>query len=599
MEEKAKMGERVGAYWKQQHSDIIRNEKANVEVDNRTSIQVEGMVDKRTKELELQHRAEGNWFQPEVGEQPTYFQSRMVWDVTKGEEQMSPTTDHQMVWDLTSNCYQELPVQQASPYLPAYHQLYPCPPPEQLEDSVTLAPTALPLVNLFGGVFMEFVDTLYTSTLVQYVCERTAPSEHRMAAEVLARSNLNPNAKEFNPSQDLSPQGEKLFVGGIKGRTEGEEGEVYSEEDVKLKEELKVRCSSANDPEGDVKSSSQVEIHTVPLEAPCDNSACDIAFEGEEEYEETEVMGEGVEEQENKIRKSEDGHCEETVWGNEEVNDASKEEHEECVRTNEGSEEEDDANEESETEDDANEESGGTDCEERGEADYEESDDWWDSDEEPCTPSQQIDPAEFEDLFCCPLSLTSLHPTKQTASSSSSSSSTTSTFNGHSSSPPPPSPSPPSSFTSVATISLAAAAPTKADTRLEIVNRAFNEKYSTATREDQEGGKSKSAKVHFSDEATWQVIEEPEELADDLCEARCSDLEQRRADRERMERLLGPVLTAVHRRRMYCKIYGELEEERCVQANLEERQDQSNLEEEYQDNLEEEQQVQEDLEEEL
>merc|ERR1719239_1967991 len=167
--------------------------------------------------------------------------------------------------------------------------------------------------------------------------------------------------------------------------------------------------------------------------------------------------------------------------------------------------------------------------------------------------------------------------------------------------PPPPSasPSPPSSFTSVATISLAAAAPTKADTRPEIVNRVFNEKYSTATREDQEGSKSKSAKVHFSDKATWQVIEEPEELADDLCEARCSDLEQRRADRERMERLLGPVLTPVHRRRMYCKIYGELEKERCVQANLEERQDQSNLKEEYQDNLEEGHQVQEDLEEEL
>ena len=28
-----------------------------------------------------------------------------------------------------------------------------------------------------------------------------------------------------------------------------------------------------------------------------------------------------------------------------------------------------------------------------------------------------------------------------------------------------------------------------------------------------------------------QVIEEPEDLAEDLCEARCSDLEQRRADR--------------------------------------------------------------------
>ena len=27
------------------------------------------------------------------------------------------------------------------------------------------------------------------------------------------------------------------------------------------------------------------------------------------------------------------------------------------------------------------------------------TDDWWDSDEEPCTPSQQIDPAEFEVRF--------------------------------------------------------------------------------------------------------------------------------------------------------------------------------------------------------
>jgi len=570
---KNKMGESVGTYWKKNSSDIIRNEKANVELDSRKSIPLEGKVDsRRTKELESQHRAEGNWFQPEVDEQPTFYQSRMVWDVTKGEEQM----DHQMVWDLTSNCYQELPVQQVSPYLPAYHQLYPCPlAAQQLEEEedsvVTLAPTALPLdLNLFGGVFMEFVDTLYTSTLVQYVCERTAPSEHRMAAEVLARSNLNPNAKEFNPSQDLSPQSEKLFVGGIMERTEGE---VHSEEDVKLSEELKARCSSANElVKGDMKSSSQIGIHTVPSEAPCDNSACDIVFEGE-------------------------------------VNDASKEEYEQCVRTNEGSAKEDDANEERETEDDAHEESGeadGADYEETSgadyeesrkaddaneesleadyeenleagdaheenlEADYEESEDWWDSDEEPCTPSQEIDPAEFEDLFCCPLSLTSLHPTKQT----------TSTFskNGNSLPPSPPSPSPPSSsFTSVATISLAAAAPTKAETRLEIVNRAFNEKYSTTTSKCIK--KSNSAKVHFSDEATWQVIEEPEELADDLCEARCSDLEQRRADRERMERLLGPVLTPVHRRRMYCKIYGDLEEERwdnleeeCyIQPHLEER----------------------------
>ena len=41
-------------------------------------------------------------------------------------------------------------------------------------------------------------------------------------------------------------------------------------------------------------------------------------------------------------------------------------------------------------------------------------------------------------------------------------------------------------------------------------------------------------------------------------------------DRERMERLLGPVLTAVHRRRMYCKIYGDLVEEQKFPEHLEE-----------------------------
>ena len=43
-------------------------------------------------------------------------------------------------------------------------------------------------------------------------------------------------------------------------------------------------------------------------------------------------------------------------------------------------------------------------------------------------------------------------------------------------------------------------------------------------------------------------------------------------DRERMERLLGPVLTAVHRRRMYCKIYGDLVEEQQAQEEFVEEQ---------------------------
>merc|ERR1719507_2125263 len=247
----------------------------------------------------------------------------MVWDVTKGDEQMmEQTANHQMVWDLTNNCYQELPVQQVSSYPPpAYHQIYPC-PAEELDDSVTLAPTALPLVDLFGGVFMEFVDTLYTSTLVQYVCERTAPSEHRMAAEVLARSNLNPNAKEFNPSQDLDLSKQELEADSVKKSELNPEGEtlsgersgreMHSQDGVRVnEEELKEICPNEPKGEGDlVKSSPQIEIHKVPLEAPCDNSACDIAFEenGEEE-------DEGRELEEDEGRELEEGHhCEEIAW---------------------------------------------------------------------------------------------------------------------------------------------------------------------------------------------------------------------------------------------------------------------------------------------
>jgi len=303
----------------------------------------------------------------------------------------------------------------------------------------------------------------------------------------------------------------------------------------------------------------------VPLEAPCDNSACDIAFEENGEEKEK-----GKEEDEG--REVEEGQCEEAAWGHQEENAPSKEEHEERVRANEESAKAEEAHEES------FERGLEGDLEGDLEGEDEESEDWWDSDEEPCTPSQEIDPAEFEDLFCCPLSLTSLHPTKHTTPSNSSSPSSISSSSTTIGSSAPP---PPSSFTSVATISLAAAAPTKADTKLETINRAFNEKYSeaaTAAAAAANGAKSKHAKVHFSEEATWQVIEDPEELAEDLCEYRCSDLEQRLADRERQERLLGPVFLPVHRRRMYLKIYGD--EVRQHQEDFEERQHKSDFKEE-------------------
>lgn len=332
MEEKTKIEQSAGAYWKETEA----NRKKKVNMDLKSPVQIEGKVDLKTKALEEQHKALGDWFEVVEEERPTY-QSTMVWDVTKGAE---PMTEHQMVWDLATNSYHELPVQQVPSFLPAYHQLYPCPPSqEQEEESVVLAPTGLPLVNLFGGVFMEFVDTLYTSTLVQsLVCENNTVSQHRLAAEVLARSNLNPNAKEFNPNQDVKQDFEKIddtnqakcgdqgavfSVDGLTGRTTS--GGSDEEKDSGIVSKLEERGY-----ESELDTSSPIGIHKVPLEAPCDNSTCDIAFGGEE-------FGED----------KEDVH--------EESCEAEKE------------------------------------CE-----DEEESEDWWDSDEEPCTPSQEIDPAEFE-----------------------------------------------------------------------------------------------------------------------------------------------------------------------------------------------------------
>ena len=110
-----------------------------------------------------------------------------------------------------------------------------------------------------------------------------------------------------------------------------------------------------------------------------------------------------------------------------------------------------------------------------------------------CHCTKWLKNVHFQDLFCCPLSLSSLHPTKPSTPSTK----PTTPPPSPSSSPTPPS----SSFTSVATISLASAPPTRAETSLARVNRAFNEKYSAPGNL----GERKLGKVRFSDEATWQV----------------------------------------------------------------------------------------------
>ena len=53
------------------------------------------------------------------------------------------------------------------------------------------------------------------------------------------------------------------------------------------------------------------------------------------------------------------------------------------------------------------------------------------------------------------------------------------------------------------------------------------------------------------------IILEPESLAEELQLARIGEFAARQADRERMERLIGPILTQTHRQNIYQKIYGE------------------------------------------
>merc|ERR1712018_519688 len=124
---------------------------------------------------------------------------------------------------------------------------------------------------------------------------------------------------------ELSPQGETA----LSEERDDEGQEVHSQEDTK--EELKEKEMCANEPGGDVESCFKIEIHTVPLEAVCDNSECDISFEED-----------GGEEEGRELKEEQ---CEEIAWDEEEVN--ASEEYEKLVRANKEGADEDHFNEES------------------------------------------------------------------------------------------------------------------------------------------------------------------------------------------------------------------------------------------------------------
>jgi len=88
--------------------------------------------------------------------------------------------------------------------------------------------------------------------------------------------------------------------------------------------------------------------------------------------------------------------------------------------------------------------------------------------------------------------------------------------------------------------------------KLREANKRFLQMYPDQVEDDIE---ITSKTVKFSNDPT--IILEPENLAEELQLARIGEFAARQADRERMERLLGPILTETHRKNVYRRIYGQ------------------------------------------
>ena len=57
--------------------------------------------------------------------------------------------------------------------------------------------------------------------------------------------------------------------------------------------------------------------------------------------------------------------------------------------------------------------------------------------------------------------------------------------------------------------------------------------------------------VRFSSPDLWETYFEDPNLSKELQESRISDFSRQKADKMRMERIISPVLTAEHRRRVF------------------------------------------------
>jgi len=390
---------------------------------------------------------QSEWFK-NTEESPTFevpqdtFNSYLKQKKCKPVPSEQDYSSSQVAFNINNSTFENLQVHHTShnPYSPYLDEDFHSTSLQYFEvghESELPQPFFLPFGNLYSNI-VDFVET----TIVQYVCQRSHPSPFRLAAEILARSKLNPNANEFTPTKnnmsviENAPENVETHLCNSSDNSDSE-GAENKEENM-----TKVTDGDEEEPARNEDTKLvQCEVKT--------NSLCDI-----ENYN-------GFESDDECVTDDSDDD-----WMSDEYEDDSD----------------------------------------------------WDSEEQSTGQFVDIDPSEFEDLFPSPLLLTNLRIC-QTKSSN-----------------------------PEAKISSQSLPSSESNSDLNPAQKTLseiNKEYFDQTKFSSGDKKSKNCCVNFCDDV--DVIEEPVDIAEDLQNARISDFPARKADQERMERLLAPILTKVHR----------------------------------------------------
>jgi len=359
----------------------------------------------------------------------------------------------QFAFNINSNCYENLQVHQSNhnPYSPYLEEDFHTTGLQyfQVEHEPELPqPSFLPFGNLYDNI-MDFVET----TIVHYVCQRSHPSPFRLAAEILAKSKLNPNANEFTPTKkdvtviETEPELYHICKPSETANFEVQESTKKGDSMAKIEEEINQTSGEKGNPVEEEQSCSKL----VQCDAK-NNSFCDLRI--------------------NDVYDSVDDVL---------IGDSD----DDCL------------------------------------SDEYDDDSDWDSEEQSTGQCVEIDPSEFEDLFPSPLMMTNLRICQTK-----------------------------SSIPELKICAANASGINQAGRTISEINCDFLDQGQITSC-----CKKSEKCVNFCDNV--EVIEEPEDLAEDLQNARVSDFPARQADKERMERLLAPILTQVHRANMFQKIYGD------------------------------------------